>query len=761
MMATHSSIRPKALIISLVLFTVILKITAEEKRWSRQISNAGFLNDWIPVQPQAQQPQQQLQAQQQVQPPARQAGGRVLNFGPPFGAPNQNDYNHQSQATTTNLGEPFQRIFLQQMHPPNLPILPQQQLHVTNLQSSPFRHFNEMQLNAGPQHFILQHSPQPELQAQQFRYPQFNPPPAPKPEFVRGESSLQPPQQQQLVVQNEPHLKNNILENQQPSLEMQALPPQEEVQLLYVPLDTLYNQQQDKLQNTRYNILPSPVNPLQINNFYQHHQKFPSTTQAPTGAPFKITTSAVKLRATTPKPVHRFSFNTVTEGPKPKSHQPPLAMFMKNSLSISNSPSVNDILSHLIFTRSVDVIDSVGGNSPSVFIGPYGLSVPDGYSKFELPYLSTLEQTRSDRQINMLPFFVAPLSYRVPKGFAKIPLPSPHVGSIIVNSPNSLPSVNNYEEKPYFHQPTTTRKPVQQHFYSTPSAAPVPERSRTASRFRFNGEASKPTYQNEPDVISTTPSSLTSFSTFKTTPTYKTHQNEGLFQQSVAGDSDDGSYHFGNKYHTTGIFGTLAPQKPNSQPTIDNNYRLKDEGPSKFSLTNSQPINSTAFTFKNEEPQNVFGNYFTQTPTASFFNTPEPIITTKQPEAAKFEVTNYEEPQRYSPYLSSTPLPTSPTPSSVTAAPVRDEQDEIEKMKSYFREQEAFKVRNPIAISTPAAYYESSSAGTVATEKGYNEFSTIPSKLTFFSKEPKQHHTSNVATTPRTTVTFYTGLYKS
>lgn len=385
-MATHSSICPKGLIVSLVLFTVILKITtAEEKRWSRQISNAGFLNDWIPVQPQQQQ-QQQLQTQPQVQSPARQAGGRVLNFGPPFGAPNQNEFNHQSPSVasaTTNLGEPFQRIFLQQMHPPNLPILPQnqQQLHVTNLQSAPFRHLHEMQLNAGPQQFIFQHNAQPELKAQQFRYPQFNPP-APKPEFIRnGDSSLvQPPQQQQLVVQNDPqHLKNNILENQQPSLEMQALPPQEEVQLLYVPLDTLYNQQQDKLQNTRYNILPSPVNPLQINNFYTHHQKFPSTTQSPTGAPFKITTSTIKLRTTTPKPLHRFSFNTVTEGPtKPKSHQPPLAMFMKNSLSISNSPSVNDILSHLIFTRSIDVIDSVGGNSPSVFIGPYGLNVPEG-----------------------------------------------------------------------------------------------------------------------------------------------------------------------------------------------------------------------------------------------------------------------------------------------------------------------------------------------------------------------------------------------
>lgn len=759
-MAIHSTICPKVLIFSLVFYSITLSITAEEKRWSRQISNAGFLNDWIPVQPQA-------------QPQPRQTNGRVLNFGPPFPQP-QNEFNQQQpsvQSTTTNLGEPFQRIFLQQMHPPNLPILPQnqQQLQVTNFQSTPFRLHNEMQLNAGhlntgplntgPQHFLLQHS-QPELPTPQFRYPQFNPPT--KPDFVRnGDSSLQPPQTQQLIQSEPPQLKTNGLENQQPSLEMQALPPQEEVQLLYVPLDTLYQQQQDKLQNTRYNILPSPVNPLAINNFYTHHQKFPATTASPAAGPFKITTSptvAAKLRTTTSKPVHRFSFNTVTESPKPKSHQPPLAMFMKNSLSVANSPSVNDVLSHLVYSRSIDVIDSVGGNVPNIFIGPYGLNAPDGYSKFELPYLSALEQTRDNRQINQLPFFVAPLSYRAPKGFAKIPLPSPHVGSVVVNSPNTIaPDVNAYDNKNFFsdaklHQPTT-KKPSQYFSYSTPT----PERSRTTSRFRFGSEVSKSTYQqhHEPAVVSTTPSSLSSFSTFKSTPAYKA-QTDNLFQQhSVSSESDEQNFNnFGSKYHTTSNFATAAPPK---QPIED--YRLKDEGPSKFTFTNTQPvINTTAFTFQQEEPQNVFGSFFTQTPTTSFFNTPEPVVTTKQPEVTKFDVTNFDEPQRYSPYVSSTPTPTSTThasPSSTHDDEDTYRNDEIEKMKSYFREQEAFKVRNPIAISTPAAYYESSSAGTLATEKGFNEFSTIPSKLNYFTKEPKQHN-QNVATTPRTTVTYYT-----
>lgn len=775
-MAFDSTICPKVLIVSLVFCSLTLRVIAEEKRWSRQISNSGFLNDWIPVQPQA-------------QPHQRQPNGRVLNFGPPFPSA-QNDYNQQPPpsvaSTANNLGEPFQRIFLQQMHPPNLPILPQnqQQLHVTNLQSAPFRLHPEMQLNAGPlngplntgpQHFLVQHT-QPELPTPQFRYPQFNPPT--KPEFIRnGDSNLQTPQTQQLIQSDPPHLKANGIENQQPSLEMQALPPQEEVQLLYVPLDTLYHQQQDKLQNTRYNILPSPVNPLQINNFYTHHQKFPATTVAPISTPFKITTSAAKLRTTTPKPVHRFSFNTVTESPKPKSHQPPLAMFMKNSLSTVNNPSVNDVLSHLIYSRSIDVIDSVGNTAPNVFIGPYGLNTPDGYSKFELPYLSSLEQTRTDRQINLLPFFVAPLSYRAPKGFAKIPLPSPHVGSIVVNSPNTISDVNSYDNNKNFfsnaklHQSPpspSTKKPAQYFGYSTPA----PERSRTTSRFRFSNEVSKlpssPTsqsYQNEPDVVSTTPSSLSSFSTFKSTPSAYKVQTDNLFQHSVASDLNEHNFNnFGSKYHTTSNFATAAPPKQ-LQPNVEE-YRLKDEGPSKFSLTNSQPVNTTAYTFKNEEPQNLFSSFFTQTPTptVSFFNTPEPIVTTKQPEVTKFDVTNYDEPQRYSPFVSSTQAPSSTSTANIPS--IREEEDtyrndEIEKMKSYFREQEAFKVRAPIAISTPAAYYESSTAGTLATEKGYNEFSTIPSKLTYFTKDTKQQqqqqqHTQNVATTPRTTVTYYT-----
>jgi len=801
MMATYQIFRQNFLLISLILCTINAAISnADEKpsRWSRQISNSGFLNDWIPVQP-------------------RQAGGRVLNFGPPFGQP-QNGVdapvfmNQQPPAIPqqgTSLGEPFQRIYLQQMHPPNLPILPQnqQQLHVSNLQSNPFRLHHDMQLTQGPQHFLLQHNQQPELPNQNhFRFPHFNPPAA-KPEFIRnGETSLHhAPQQEQLIQNEPPQMKHNGIEHHPPAFEMPQMPqmpPQEEVQLLYVPLDTLYQQQQqhqqhqqqrqqqqqqhqqhphqqhqhhhqlqqqEKLQNTRYNVLPAPVNPLQINNFYTHQQKFPASTIAPSTAPFKITTSAAKLRTTTSKPVHRFSFNTVTESPKPKSHQPPLAMFMKNSLSFTSEPTVNDVLSNLVFSRQIDVIDSVSGKMPDIFIGPYGLNSPNGYTKFELPYLSSLEQNRSERQISMLPFFVAPLSYRVPKGFAKIPLPSPHVGSVVVNSPNSV-DLRDYSDKdfffgdPKFGQPsstttTTTTTPKPYFTYST--AAPErPERHRTAttSRFRFGEVTKQQTYQNEPETVPTTPSTLSSYNAYRPTATYKPQQPESVRIPLINNDPEEQTFHFGNKYHAVNNYATVSPTP--KQSIIDD--FAKDDGPSKISLTNSQTINNTApITFKNEEPNtNLFGNYFTQTSTGSYFNTYEPIGTTKQPESAKYEVTNYDD--HFSAYNSPTQIPSTST--SPTASSIRDESayrnDEVEKMKSYFREQEAFKSRQPIAISTPASYYESSTAGTLATEKGFNEFSTIPSKLTYFSKDTKQT-SQNIGTTPRTTVTYYTASSSS
>lgn len=739
MMTSYQMLCRKILLIGLVFGAILQCAYTDEDnpRWSRQISNNGYLNDWIPVQP-------------------RQANGRVLNFGPPFAAPPQQNgldtsvfaNNQQAvggQQTTTNLGEPFQRIFLQQMHPPNLPILPQhnqQQLHVSNVPSTPFRLHHDMHLNGAPQqNFIFQHAPQHDVQNQQhFRFPPFT---QTKPDFLRN---VEPTPQTQQLVQGEPsQLKSNGIENQQPALEMHQLPPQpqEEVQLLYVPLDTLYHQHQhqhDKVQNTRYNVLPPAINPLQVNNLYTHTQKFPSSTPAPTSPPFKIATSTAKLRTTTQRPVHRFSFNSApaapVEVPKPKSHQPPLAMFMRNSLSMMNTPTVNDVLSNLIFSHSIDVVDSLGGQTPEIFIGPHGLNTPDGYSKFELPYLSSLEQTRGDRQVNALPFFVAPLSYRAPKGFAKIPLPSPHVGSIVVNSPNSL-DLRDYSDKTFipdvkFQMPTTKQhSPPQQQFTSFTST--TPERPRTtaapASRFRFGSEVVRPINQQQPNILdfgsSTTTGAPITFNEFKTS--FKSQGETGHRKPVVSNDFAEPPFNYGIKQHytTNNNFATVAPPKQTFFDTFET--REPEIPAAKIQLSNTSPFNMSSFTpFKSEEIPNTF---FTQSTPQTHFITPEPINpTTKLPDVTKYDVTVFDEPSRYT-FTSPSPIGVSPSVASVLSSTQDDRYDtsrdsEINKMKSYYREQEAYKSRPPISISTAAPYLGSSSpTETYQTEKGFNEYS--------------------------------------
>lgn len=261
---------------------------------------------------------------------------------------------------------------------------------------------------------------------------------------------------------------------------------QEEVQLLYVPLDTLW-QHKFQQQQQQLNVRPQPqfqtatrsfIDPMQINNFYtpQPYTTSTTTTTAPPPPPaynrFSVTPkpqyfSSNKLASqqfsqspnslytthssqydsspnqrftTTPKPMVSIDnyysqprLSTTTAKPVPKkSHQPPLSMFVRNGLT-SSDISVGEVLATLKNLNSVDVLDSPGKKSPKVFIGPSNLFTPNGYSKFELPYLSSIESSPAspNGSLQSIPFFVAPQSYRAPKGFAKIPLPAPHIGSFV------------------------------------------------------------------------------------------------------------------------------------------------------------------------------------------------------------------------------------------------------------------------------------------------------------------------------------------
>lgn len=460
------------------------------ERWSRQIPNEGFPqqstgNEWIPL----------------TRSGDRATSGRVLNFNPlphhqPPYVPHvfQNNEKPQQQQFAFS-GEPFSspRFLVQQtqqQHPVQLQYhqapppppppqqQPQQQIHLTQpqfqqqFQQVPVDHQNNFQyvqpalVGNQPkpnQHNFQFHQQQqlPQMEALIQSRPVMNFPPQ---EDKRAKSyNLKSIQQQQI--------QNNIPQRQE-----------EEIQLLYVPLDTLYqqNQQMNQFQNNRYNILPPPVNPAHINDFYSQDIQKPYTTTTQRATTIRVTTTTQPPRTTTAKN------NPFQQNTKPKPHQPPLAMFMKN-IPNKAKMTINEVLTVLKNERSIAVLDSASRNAPNVFIGPSGLQTPNGYSKYDLPYLNSIESNRFERKVQKLPFFVAPQSYRAPDGFAKIPLPAPHVGSIVVNTPQPIEqTTQNYQEYSSYYP-----SQAQGQFATSSTERPFSSTSST-DRFRFNQNQEQP-----------------------------------------------------------------------------------------------------------------------------------------------------------------------------------------------------------------------------------------------------------------------------
>ncbi|KAL4713648.1 hypothetical protein ACJJTC_004179 [Scirpophaga incertulas] len=221
----------------------------------------------------------------------------------------------------------------------------------------------------------------------------------------------------------------------------------EEVQLLYVPLESL-NRGQFNFRN--------PVAPPQDINTDLYSQSLPkprplkqmfaNDVHKPQAKPADSFTSNQNYysnyevvkddqvpKYSTISPPFATAPSTTPKPKKLKPHQPPLAIFMTQDARKGHQPKVGDVLSTLKNANSIAVLDTVNpANAPKVFIGPSSLKSPDNFVKFELPYLSNIEN--SDKKLRQLPFFVAPLSYNTPTGFAKIPFPSPHVGSVVINS---------------------------------------------------------------------------------------------------------------------------------------------------------------------------------------------------------------------------------------------------------------------------------------------------------------------------------------
>lgn len=175
------------------------------------------------------------------------------------------------------------------------------------------------------------------------------------------------------------------------------------------------------------------------------------------------------------KPLHQQSTlspeSSTTPSPKttPAPNQPPLSVYMETT----EESKVNDVLRLLKNAKSIQVLDTVGPESPQVFVGPSNLKPPSGYIKFELPYLNSLDSNRVERKVDKLPFFVAPLNFNPPPGYSKIPFPAPHIGSVVVSNATVLRTA--LHEKPYENEPlpVSSTEQYQNQFTFAESISPI------------------------------------------------------------------------------------------------------------------------------------------------------------------------------------------------------------------------------------------------------------------------------------------------
>uniref|UniRef100_A0A1A9WYG0 Uncharacterized protein n=1 Tax=Glossina brevipalpis TaxID=37001 RepID=A0A1A9WYG0_9MUSC len=284
-----------------------------------------------------------------------------------------------------------------------------------------------------------------------------------------------------------------------------------DVQYLYVPFESLYNQQQPAQPTynqqpqsydipAKYNNNPvfTTVNPFQINQFYTPEPVIPTqprqpnvyTTSTTTTTTTSTTTTTPRPRTTTRKPTNVYEnylkSQTTTQKPKPKAHQPPLAMFLVRSSSRLSESHVVDILKN---ARSIAVVDAPNPNTPEIFVGPGGMPTPNGYIKYELPYLSQLQGAQN---LNDVPFYVAPLSYRTPQGFSKILLPEPHVGSIVINLAKASPPPPPPPPRVQIQPQMQAVSPVQSNiYYSFPQQSVLDEYTSSTSRPKTTSQRTK------------------------------------------------------------------------------------------------------------------------------------------------------------------------------------------------------------------------------------------------------------------------------
>jgi len=276
-------------------------------------------------------------------------------------------------------------------------------------------------------------------------------------------------------------------------------------------------------------------------------------------------------------------FREPTTTPSP--NQPPLAVYMGSPTSRLESIKVTDVLKILKDAKTIAVLDTVGPNSPQVFVGPSNLDSPYGYAKFDLPYLSSIDHNRVERKVDKLPFFVAPLSFDPPPGYSKIPFPAPHIGSVVVNtlsdsspepdtptveqnpSPTPLIEPNSYSDADQIGPIATTLasydSQTTQNFSPESSSSPKYESAystpASGSRYRF-----RQYYESKPSPAVST--SYYEHSTTKTKPKQYYEQEFKSTTQSPKLDTTVG-YRQEASYSSTSSFQdrTVNPNDPSTK----------------------------------------------------------------------------------------------------------------------------------------------------------------------------------------------------
>ncbi|KAL5285715.1 hypothetical protein ACFFRR_007417 [Megaselia abdita] len=526
------------------------------------------------------------------------------------------------------------------------------------------------------------------------------------------------PAQQQQQISYKPYSPQSISQLPQDN---------QEVQLLYVPYDALFNQQNENAvyqnkynqqtensvfqtkynqqnenvvyQNNKVNYAPQ-VNPYQINSFYtpetlanQNAVYTTSTTQRPTTS---ATTNPPRPTISTflnPHPQTFYSTTTTEKNPKPKPkpHQPPLAMFVQKSGTRINYRDVVGILSN---SNQIDVLDSPTESSPRVFIGPAGMPTPPGYKKFDLPYLSNLNHNIIENNFKDIPYFVAPLSYRNPHGFNKILLPEPHVGSIVVNR----------QFEPYHQQ---QQQPLEVYQSTTPRQQPTTtHRLKATSARDFYPELMKEITGPRFEVSTQRfPITQTTKQIFKW-PGLDDQNTIPINQQTYKAPKIKQK----TKRPETVLVQTQKPFnnfKPMPNSIVEDIYKVQ---PIRTPLPDPVTTSTTTTTTSTTTPQ------------------PQRYYTPTNPTTAQVEIQLYHGVEALNPFIQK---PTTPT-SGVT-------KEEEYRMKQYFRQQDAFRNRPQVQV-TQSPIYHNIQYTPVSVD--YDHEVRIPSSTpTTYPTTPKERYT--------------------